>query len=73
MAAVWSQYATYQQWRYRHTSNGIQNDGYVEDFRLAPLVSEFLLKDLFLFISEVIHGGNLGRVLGSQSTLLEER
>jgi hypothetical protein len=36
-------------------------------------VSEFLLKDLFLFISEVIHGGNLGRVLGSQSTLLEER
>jgi hypothetical protein len=36
-------------------------------------VSEFLLENLFLLIGEVVHGGNLGRVLGSQSTLLEKR
>jgi hypothetical protein len=36
-------------------------------------VSELLLEDLLLLISEVIHGGNPGRVLSSQSTLLEKR
>jgi hypothetical protein len=56
-----------------HTSNRVQNDGYIENLRLAPLVSEFLLEDLFLLIGEVVHGGNLSRVLSSQSTLLEKR
>lgn len=59
--------------RCTHTSNGVENDGHVENLRLAPLMSDLLLEDLLLFIGEVVHSGNLSRVLSSQSTLLEER
>ena len=68
-----SQQPIYAQKRCMDTSNGVENDRHVENLRLTPLMSDLLLEDLLLFIGEVVHSGNLSRVLSSESTLFEER
>jgi hypothetical protein len=55
------------------STDGTQNDGKEERFRLTPLVEDFVADSIFLSVVEARDGFESGRIFGNKSTLDQER